>query len=97
MTSLFVKPMADLTAADVEAFLREAPPENLFLELKQDLPEKNGGTSQWMRGEGRFEDRSRNDLAAEIVAFANGDGGRSDFRVPRLGAVLCAQRFPAGL
>ena len=73
--------MAELTAADVVQFLQDAPPENLFLELKQDLPEKNGGASQWMRGEGRIDERSRNELAAEIVAFANGDDGTRLFGV----------------
>src|SRR6185437_5981837 len=56
------KPVADLTYADIAGLIGEA--EGQYLEFKQVPPNANVG-SQGLRSK----------IAAEIVAFANADGG----------------------
>jgi hypothetical protein len=70
------KPITAVTGDDVLAFVAGAPPEGDTLELKETLPATSRGEADpWARGEDRIGDRARNELLAEVIAFANAHGG----------------------
>jgi len=77
------KRLDQVTPEDIHAFIADAPPESLFLELKEDLPSEQDNNlppeerrrSRWHSGDRKITDTAKEKLAAEIVAFANADGG----------------------
>ncbi len=58
--------IVDLTKDDIERVVREEMPEDGEMEFKREVE---------VDANGRVRDSSRNDIARELVAFANGDGG----------------------
>lgn len=75
MIAIFSKPIDLLEAADIDDLLRQGIPEGSYVEYKGSLPNKRGGQDQWYHGSNQIEEYARNQLLAEIVAFANSYGG----------------------
>jgi len=71
---MFAKRLSELTAGDIEAFVAEEPPEGDQLELKKALQSKKG-EDRWVTHGDRIGERARDELIAEIIAFANAHGG----------------------
>lgn len=64
--AVFTKAIIDLTTADIDKVVADQLPESSELEFKQEFE---------LDASGKIRDSSRNDIAKEIVAFANADGG----------------------
>ena len=75
MIPLFTLPMAQLRAEHVEQLRAEELPEGQTVEYKEALPSKGGGADAWLSGSPSVGDYARNEVLAEIVAFANAGGG----------------------
>lgn len=78
--SILTKPLPQITLADLQALVDAAARETDELEFKGDLPFKpsRGTTStsdRWYEHGDRIGEYARDKLLAEIVAFANADGG----------------------
>ena len=70
----FDKPIKDLSRSEIESLLGE--PEREDLEFKSELDRsKNGDRDPWYTDQKDVSERSKHDLAREIVAFANRSGG----------------------
>lgn len=70
------KPLRDLVSGDILRFVTDAPQEDDQLEFKQALPNRGDGTPDpWMSAGGGIGNRARDELLAEVVAFANAHGG----------------------
>jgi predicted HTH transcriptional regulator len=64
-----------ITADDIGQLCADQLSESAELELKSDLPHKDGlGKDPWHSG-GGIGERARNEIADEIAAFANTSGG----------------------
>jgi hypothetical protein len=72
---LFSKRPRDLTPEDIQRVLSEKVPEGSEVEFKGALSTKKGSVEPWAAGQDRIEDRARNKLLEEVVAFANTYGG----------------------
>lgn len=70
---MFSIKLSDLTADDITNIIETEAAESIDFELKKALP-SDGGADPWMTG-GKIGDRSKDELATEIVAFANTSGG----------------------
>jgi Putative DNA-binding domain len=69
------EPLDSITADDIHQLSTDPVSEGAEFELKSDLPHKDGfGKDTWHSG-GGIGDRARNEIADEIVAFANTTGG----------------------
>jgi hypothetical protein len=69
------KDLRNLTSADIQQMCLDMAAEGLTLELKADLPSRDGiGKDPWHDGK-QFSEYARNSIAVEIVAFANTFGG----------------------
>jgi predicted HTH transcriptional regulator len=69
------EPLETITADDIRQLCADQVAEGVEFELKVDLPHKDGlGKDTWYTG-GGIGDRARNEIADEIVAFANTTGG----------------------
>jgi Putative DNA-binding domain len=67
--------LESLTAADIDQLCADQAAEGTELELKSDLPSRAGrGADPWYGG-GGVGDYARNEIAEEIIAFANTFGG----------------------
>lgn len=75
MQPIHQKALADITWADLEALISGAVTEGPHLEYKRTLAEPNGGDDAWIRGQDRIGRTARDELAREIVSFANAYGG----------------------
>ncbi|WP_017942700.1 MULTISPECIES: helix-turn-helix domain-containing protein [unclassified Thioalkalivibrio] len=64
MHELFNKPLAELRPEDIDALPQRGEPESQYLEFKEEPP---GKADTWQK--------AALDLAGEVVAFANADGG----------------------
>src|SRR5215216_70642 len=64
--ALFRGPIQKLSKEDIEKVLADQLPEDAELEFKREIE---------VDASGRVRDGSRNDVAREVVAFANADGG----------------------
>ena len=66
-----------ITPRDIERLVVEQVPEDEKLEFKKTLATKDGVPDSWISSGGSksFGDRARNDLAKELIAFANRSGG----------------------
>lgn len=74
MPALFSKPIDEIASGDIEELIREHYPETELVEFKEALPSKKGQDG-WYNGSDTVSDYARNQLLAEIVAFANAHGG----------------------
>ncbi len=72
MISLFTKSIELLTGEDVLTVL--GWPESLTVDFKKDLWTKDHKPSAWATG-GSLEDRARDKILKEVIAFANTSGG----------------------
>lgn len=75
MIPIFTKSIDSLERADLDYLLDQGYPEGSQVEYKRDLPHKRGGTDPWYQGNAQIEDYARNQILAEVVAFANSYGG----------------------
>lgn len=75
MQPIHQKALADITWADLEALVAGAAAEGPNLEFKRTLADANGGDDPWIKGQDRIGRPARDELAREIVAFANAYGG----------------------
>jgi hypothetical protein len=74
------KRIPELTVDDVNALVANGTPEDEQLEYKRTLPTRDGrdgSDDPWIAtaGQQKFGNRARDEIAQEIVAFANRDGG----------------------
>jgi schlafen family protein len=67
-------PLSALSANDIHQLCVDGVSEGLTLELKSDLPTRLGKSDEW-HGGGSFGEFARNQIAEEIIAFANTIGG----------------------
>ncbi|MGM4887534.1 AlbA family DNA-binding domain-containing protein [Tardiphaga sp. 11_C7_N12_6] len=70
---MFSGRLSDLAKADVERVIAAEIAEGLDVEFKRSLPARSG-EDPWMTG-GKIGDDAKDQLAREIIAFANTDGG----------------------
>lgn len=76
MTPLtFTKPLEQITSDDISALIHEKYPENEIVEFKERLPHKKRQAHPWYSGVADIGDRARNEILAEVIAFANARGG----------------------
>lgn len=75
MQPIHQKALADITWADFEALVAGTVAEGPNLEYKRTLADPNGGDDPWIKGQDRIGRPARDELAREIVAFANAYGG----------------------
>jgi hypothetical protein len=68
------KPLTAISAEDVSRFVGQGPPETDTLEFKEALSGKDGPDG-WHSGADRIGEKARNEIVAEVVAFANAHGG----------------------
>ena len=71
---MFGKRPSELTPDDIQRIVDENYQEGAEFELKATLPAKKGN-DPWIDGKGRIGDHARNELIAEVIAFANAHGG----------------------
>jgi hypothetical protein len=70
---MFPTRLAEVSASEVLAVVQNEAAETLDFELKRTLPAKKG-VDPWMMN-GKLGDEAKDELAAEIIAFANTIGG----------------------
>lgn len=75
MQPIHQKALADITWADLDALVSGAVAEGPSLEFKRTLSDANGGDDRWIRGDDKISRHAKEELAEEIVAFANAYGG----------------------
>lgn len=75
MSSLFKKPLDDISIEDINQLIDEGYPEGTYVEYKQELPSKKHEGDPWIKGASQIGEYARNKLLAEVVAFANAQGG----------------------
>ena len=71
---LFSKPLLEVNEADLQELCRLAYPETDQVEFKESLPGRKGPDG-WHSGAESFGDYARDELFAEVIAFANTRGG----------------------
>lgn len=69
------KRASEISGDDIRALITDATPEDDQIEFKETLPAKDGKRDAWLDGASSIGDYARNNLLAEIVAFANAHGG----------------------
>jgi hypothetical protein len=70
---MFPSRLSEVAAEEVQAIIDNEVAETTDFELKRDLPSKKGA-DPWMTN-GKLGDDAKDELAAEIIAFANTAGG----------------------
>jgi hypothetical protein len=75
MLAVFTKPLELLTAADIAELPTQTWPEGYEVEFKESLPYRSGSPHPWLSGQGGIGDYARDEILAEVVAFANSQGG----------------------
>src|SRR5450759_1714146 len=70
---MFAGRLSEITANEVRAIIENEVADGAEFELKRKLPVKKG-QDPWMTG-GKIGDNAKDELAAEIIAFANSGGG----------------------
>jgi hypothetical protein len=73
--AFFQKPVREITAADIDQLATERFPEGFELEYKAMLPEKDGQPASWLSGKDEISPTARDKILAEVIAFANAQGG----------------------
>jgi hypothetical protein len=71
---MFSRRLQELTAADVQGVVDGQLQEDAEVEFKETLPAKTG-QDRWMKDQQQVGDYARNELLAEVIAFANAFGG----------------------
>jgi hypothetical protein len=71
---MFPNRLSEVTPDEIRALIQNEVAESLDFELKSTLSTKKGDDDPWLSG-GKVGEEARNDLTAEIVAFANTNGG----------------------
>jgi hypothetical protein len=71
---MFPTRLSEVDATEVHAIIQNQAAEPIDFELKRALPAKKGGVDPWMNN-GKLGDDAKDELAAEIIAFANTVGG----------------------
>src|SRR5438552_13411075 len=71
---MFPARLTDLTAADIQAVIDTETAESIDFELKRALSAEGGKDDPWMSN-GKIGDRAKDELATEMIAFANTSGG----------------------
>ena len=67
---MFSKLLQELTVADVQGVVNSQLQEGGEVEFKETLPAK-GGQDRWIKEQQQIGDYARNELLAEVIAFAN--------------------------
>lgn len=76
MTSeIFELPIESITAAHIHALIASQVEEGPRFELKRALATNDGRPDRWMRDQSSIGTVARDDIAKEVVAFANAYGG----------------------
>jgi len=75
MIGIFTKPLETVDAADLVELCERRWPEGYTVEFKRTLPHRQGREDAWIAGGNRVEEYAYEKIFAEIVAFANGQGG----------------------
>jgi hypothetical protein len=86
MADITSKSLREINSDDLRLFASDGYMEGDQLELKEALSAKGKGNRSWMRGEDRLGARARNELFAELVAFASAHGATCRQRPGGLGA-----------
>lgn len=71
---MFGKRTDELTKRDIQRLIDEQFQEGVQLEFKETLPAKKS-PDPWVSGEDRIGNYARNEIVAEVIAFANARGG----------------------
>ena len=72
--SIHQKAISDLNWADLEQLVADGVPEGPSLDYKRTLSHPDG-EDPWIKGQGKIGRPARDELAREVVAFANAYGG----------------------
>jgi hypothetical protein len=72
---LFLAPIEALKFADIIDLVTAGAEEGIRLEFKESLPTNDGRPDRWMRDQSGIGRVARDDIAREVVAFANAYGG----------------------
>jgi predicted HTH transcriptional regulator len=72
---LFFTPINEITFADIQELISSQAEEGPRLEFKETLSTSDGQPDRWFRDQSRIGRVARDELAKEIVAFANAYGG----------------------
>jgi Putative DNA-binding domain len=72
---LFIDPIDDIKFDDIANLVSNQPEEGIRLEFKRDLSTSDGRPDRWMRDQSAIGRVARDDIAKEVVAFANAYGG----------------------
>src|SRR6266851_1095080 len=75
MLAVFTKALDLVTAADIAELPAQTWPEGYEIEFKETLPHRTGGVDPWLSSQGKVGDYARDKILAEVVAFANSQGG----------------------
>jgi hypothetical protein len=75
MLAVFTKPIESVTAEDAAELHTQAWPEGYTVEFKRTLPHRKGGDDGWISGASLIGDFARDEILAEVIAFANSQGG----------------------
>lgn len=75
MSSMFSKPLQELSVEDALELVSEGVPESASVEFKERLPHKTGGKDSWYAGANSIGDYARDKVLEEVIAFANAHGG----------------------
>ena len=76
MIEVLSKPVDQIGIEDIKALIASKVPEGEQIEFKEELPAKGDGSPDpWMSGENKIGERAKNEMLAEVVAFANAHGG----------------------
>jgi predicted HTH transcriptional regulator len=71
---MFPSRLSEVIASEVQAVIEAEAAETIDFELKRTLPAKKASVDPWMNN-GKLGDDAKDELAAEIIAFANTVGG----------------------
>ena len=99
MLPIFTKPLHGVTGEDAQQLISEQVPEGATVEFKEALPQKKGGADPWIT-KGQVPEYARNEILAELVAFANAHGGHLRLTEDRVLRFMDQQRAlcdPRGL
>jgi Putative DNA-binding domain len=72
---LLIDPIDDIEFDDIANLVSEEVEEGIRLEFKRDLSTSDGQPDRWMRDQSAIGRVARDDIAKEVVAFANAYGG----------------------
>jgi predicted HTH transcriptional regulator len=72
---LFTDPIDEIEFDDIDHLVRERVEEGIRLEFKRELSTSEGQPDRWMRDQSAIGRVARDDIAKEVVAFANAYGG----------------------